>query len=175
MSEFKVGDKVMHGGKEFTLVSGPYSNRYGTKWWVTADSSEDHGTLCEEDMAPHPTFKVGDRAIWCGETVSIAAGPFKDDDGDSWFVVNLDSHQDFAYLNSLSPVPEVAEDTETINGVTYVMGARYRDRQGDFWEFHREGSEVRGEWSSPGGIDGDSGCPLDAAVEHFGPLTRVED
>ncbi|WP_030997544.1 phiSA1p31-related protein [Streptomyces sp. NRRL F-5630] len=48
-----------------------------------------------------------------------------------------------------SPVAATASDTVEYDGKTYELGARYRDVDGDVWEFRRnEGGQVEGRYST---------------------------
>jgi len=194
MPEFKVGDKVTHavyGDGE--IKYGPFRHMYGSgeDCYVFSPDNRDAGVTspCYR-LTPRPAFKVGDKASYKGlKTVNILAGPFSDNEAGPWYVAHFpDGEDDVAYESTLSPwVPvfhkdpdpaplKAAEDTETFSGVTYVMGARYKDRTGDFWEFaRRDDGRVTGEWFYSNGDPGESGWCLENAVEHFGPLTLVED
>jgi len=181
---FKVGDRATWGVfHEVTVTAGPFHTAFGTTWYVVVtDKGTEKAESDDLSLVAEPApLKVGDKiriladsvhgtSIKHGEMLKVArARP----DSDGYFVAG----GWFLPLSAEGTSWErVQEDTETINGVTYVMGARYKDRQGDFWEFSRQDDGgVTGKWCYSNGDPGESGWSLESAVENFSPLTRVED
>ncbi|MFB7479531.1 phiSA1p31-related protein [Streptomyces anulatus] len=70
-----------------------------------------------------------------------------------------------------APTPAQAADTFEYDGVTYELGARYEDCDGDPWYFTRFGSQVVGN-SYRGVEDAEHGCSTDFIMGHR-PLTKV--
>lgn len=66
-----------------------------------------------------------------------------------------------------------AEDTSTLYGVTYVMGAKYRDADGDVWTLGRVNGEERAAMgAAPTSAENRS---LRSLLITYGPLTRVTE
>ena len=186
MIAFTVGDKVTHENRgDGEVKYGPYTGQYATcPLYLVVFDGDKHVPVPADDISPRPAFKVGDSVMYDQYPLIIVAGPFTGDDGIRKYVTSFDGElgfnreRDMEFPDGIEPsrTPRVQEDTETINGVTYVMGARYKDRQGDFWEFSRQDDGgVTGKWCYSNGDPGDSGWSLESAVENFSPLTRVED
>ncbi|MFD0650182.1 phiSA1p31-related protein [Streptomyces malaysiensis subsp. malaysiensis] len=74
-------------------------------------------------------------------------------------------------------------DTETIDGVTYDLNARYEDRAGDIWARQDDGLWWVDQWSSGRMATIDTHPDTDNesyrdytlvnVVDTFGPLTRI--
>lgn len=185
MNEFKVGDKVTHTDHgDGEIKYGPYNTLFEETAYLVAFAGARHSATFAEHLTPRPSFQVGDLVRSGPFLVAIAAGPFQDaTDGTVNYVIE-DRDGDFVLRaeDLLRQAPKVskivdgvAEDTETVDGVTYILGAVYRDCNGDFWEFtRRHDGRVPGHWYDNNG-DGGYSWSLAAAVSEFGPLTRVEN
>ncbi|MGW6638499.1 phiSA1p31-related protein [Streptomyces cyaneofuscatus] len=78
-----------------------------------------------------------------------------------------------ALLNALTRPSQPAPAAETFeyDGVTYELGATYRDRDGDKWHFARFDDEVVGNtYEVPNSLADGSSL---AFVMSYGPLTKI--
>jgi hypothetical protein len=181
-AKFEVGDKVRSSVATYTVEAGPFFSP--AEWYAVKDSdgnvlhSDTHG-LTAVDLA-EPKLKVGDRVRIVQDDPTIRPGQFVGKTGvvtrlngpDSRLPVNVrfDEGQDVPFTTW--NVTEVARlDTYEHDGVTYDLSARYRDRDGDVWEFARFGGEVVAAIGRKpvDKYDGDSF----SVAAGYGPLTRV--
>lgn len=187
---FKVGDEALLGERQdrIKILAGPFKEGTGGTWYAARFPEGDDDVAMESSMSPLPSpapLKVGDRIqiILPGHplygagvrTVSrvglvdgeaFATDPHDywfryDDEGTGWERVTEDTDTDpFA----------LAEDTTTLDGATYVMGAKYQDQNEDVWVLGTAGGVARG---SIGGTPTVYSPTLLSIVDRWGPLTMV--
>ncbi|AKZ59191.1 hypothetical protein SAM23877_6146 [Streptomyces ambofaciens ATCC 23877] len=180
---FKVGDKVDHRtfGKG-EVVFGPFEHTMGSDFYLMKQEHDGaHALTAGEALTQAAKFKVGNKAqgTYSGRVYTIVGGPYRGPAGRTWYATEstdgMVTNNDEDDL--LTVTPEPAKDEAIVDGVTYDLTARYRDRDGDYWTFKDVDGTVRGECSS---YDRDNSehissysDPLESAVRNFGPLTRV--
>ncbi|MFB7823840.1 phiSA1p31-related protein [Streptomyces hydrogenans] len=188
--KFVVGDKVHAAyGSGGTLVSGPFKSAHHEEAiWVVEKADGTHvfptaGVLTKVEPEPARDIKVGDRVRVtdddCGgrrfggrigtvKTIHRAGTllPYLVEFGDG-----RGHHGDPNGRWNCRTVELLDEtaDTYTHDGVTYDLSARYRDRDGDPWQFKRLGDRVTG---ACGAEPEDDSWTLGYIVERYGPLTR---
>ncbi|MFC8583198.1 phiSA1p31-related protein [Streptomyces sp. NPDC057217] len=194
LPKFAVGDTVEYeygeGGK---LIAGPFrSNYHETPWWVVETANGAHMAPTENSLTkaePAREIKVGDRVRVVKDDEWTQTGEFvgrlgrvleiREDGRSLPFRVKLDdpsgTWDDGAWwCTEVELVDEAPADTETVNGVVYDLGARYRDKEGDVWGLGRFDGMARGTCDDDGNADIDEGSsPLSYIVDRWGPLTRV--
>lgn len=184
---FKVGDTVsMRDFGGGTVVYGPTRDTAGMARYLVADDDGTAVYALEREITPaKPTpLAVGDkiRILKSGlDGADVVEGEIRTvtEKGESYFLTDSASgarlrQWSFVTGDESTGWERMTEDTETISGDAYVMGAKYKDRTGDFWEFTRHGGRVSGRWHD-NNDNGGSGWSLAVAIDEFGPLTRVED
>lgn len=186
---FKVGDGALFEDGHTEVVGGPFVDSDGTEWFVhTQRGNHRMSPTRALSLLPSPApLAVGDKIriledghAWAGvkfgDILKVTRGP-----GDSELfrtdAPGEPSRECWSFRIEAEGTgwERVTEDTETVDGVTYILGAVYRDCNGDFWEFtRRHDGRVPGRWYDNNG-DGGYSWSLAAAVSEFGPLTRVEN
>jgi hypothetical protein len=178
-AKFKVGDKTrgVVSGTLYIIEGGPYFDSlewYAVKYpnGTTKRLDANRMTLVE---SAEP--KVGDKVkVVAGEGISSYIGQ----------VVTLTEvgassrygsygfrgrYGGTCYAREVERVEEASADTYEYGGVTYDLSAKYRDRDGDVWEFARFGGEVVAAIGRKP-VDKYDGDAFSVAAG-YGPLTRV--
>jgi hypothetical protein len=184
---FAVGDKVttaLYGSG--TLVAGPYEGRYCDGRWVVELTNGKHVFPASEALTKvvEQPIKVGDRVRVTDDgggahRFTGRVGTVKKLHPESYalrYLVEFGDgqghHGDLNGRWNCKAVERVeAENTHTYNGVTYDLSAKYKDRDGDVWQFARFGDEVRGTYTNRPVEEHDE--TLSGVVRSYGPLTRV--
>ncbi|MFF3140416.1 phiSA1p31-related protein [Streptomyces sp. NPDC057927] len=183
--KFAVGDKVTSTaafrGEEGTLVAGPFAASYGVNDFWVMEVDGKHQAPVEATLT-----KVTESAIKVGDRVRVLAASYADDDhGKVGTALGVNSREEFdgirhpfyvdlgdgntVYASAVERVED--ENAYTYNGVTYDLSAKYRDKDGDVWEFTRFGVLITGAMN--GTPANDAHRTLDSVVDAYGPLTRV--
>ncbi|MEV6684423.1 phiSA1p31-related protein [Streptomyces sp. NPDC051130] len=181
MTAFKVGDEVTlstRAGSRAVVEYGPYGTNgdvYLVKLLEGEDTPDVFSALAHIMKAAPVVFAPGDRVAGFGGTeFSIVAGPFTAHD--TWYVVEDASGKHHPYGDSsitlVSRAPQDPSDTYAHDGVTYDLTAKYRDKDGDIWEFS---SGSRADDGSPSGVmnDGEVRESLARVVLDYRPLTKI--
>ncbi|MFJ6720525.1 phiSA1p31-related protein [Streptomyces sp. NPDC091259] len=175
---FKVGDEVTlstRAGSRAVVEYGPYGPNgdiYLVKLLEGDEQGEVFGALAR--VMSTPVFRQGDRVAGFGGTeYSIVAGPFTAHD--TWYVVKDDKGQHHPHgddrLTLVSRAPKPVGPTYELDGVTYDLGARYRDKDGDVWRFEVINGEPRGGMNGKD-IYGYSET-LAEVQQDYGPLIKL--
>jgi hypothetical protein len=170
--EFNYGDSVEQGEIAFGpfVMQGLSSDRYLVK-----RSSGKYSALLAAVLTAAPPFKVGDKVRTSLHDAVIEAGPFRGrTNGVAHYVIKRD--EDGAI--SLAPESALAltqpTDLFTWDGITYDLGAEYRDTAGDVWkftgEYSREGEPLM---SCRGRGSGYADWPISEVVRMCFTLTKV--
>ncbi|WP_328742940.1 phiSA1p31-related protein [Streptomyces caniferus] len=184
---FAVGDTVRYaygsGGK---LVAGPFKSEHHDELiWVVEKPNGTHMTPTQNSLTkvevPDP-IKVGDRVrvleddpdIKPGQFVGLTGTIYNVDEDDLPYGVRFDGEQGAPsrtwYVTKVEKVTAPAADTFTHDGVTYELGADYRDNEGDVWKFTGKTAED----GTPEFVCHASGYTTVAdAVYSYGPLTKI--
>jgi hypothetical protein len=105
---FKAGDKVINDFfGEGEIVYGPYEGE--SYFFKAADGL--HHTVTGSWCKPAPKFEAGQKVMFQyspeGESFEVMAGPFKDFEGDAfWIVRDSRGADDMAYETHMVPVVE---------------------------------------------------------------------
>lgn len=188
---FAVGDDVMFGGCPAKIAGGPVVGFHTDErlYLVTLTDGEYAG---KGDMAREGALSaaLADEPIKVGDLVRIVYAKYAEEQHGKTGVVTStsedwrgwigDTHPysvllangDAVYARDVERVDEPLANTYTHNGVTYDLAAKYRDNDGDEWEFARFGAEVEGGIYGAPKYPGD-GDELGYVVRTYGPLTRV--
>jgi ribosomal protein L21E len=191
--KFSVGDVVnltTRPGAKATVEYGPFDDRdvYVVKLIdEPADDNPRTFTALASVMKPLEPAKVGDRVRVVRDSDGYRSGQFvgrvgvlERVDEYSTDLPNLVRFGDGKGLHGddngrwwCAQVERVADDenTYTYDGITYDLTAKYRDKDGDVWEFgaRRENGEPRVYCSASGYDD------LETVLDAYGPLTRITD
>jgi hypothetical protein len=179
---FAVGDKAkMDGEREpVEILAGPYKNRYIT--WYTVKAEVGETTAAEDNLTALPALvPVGTRVRVARATYAARrvgqVGTVDSNREDAMigypkvahpYLVSFPDGQDI-YAAEVTPVDESA-DTYTYEGITYDLSAKYRDKDGDVWEFT---GEHHADGSPKVYFHGSGYDDLGDVVEAYGPLTKI--
>jgi hypothetical protein len=187
---FTVGDVVnltTRPGAKATVEYGPFDGRdvYVVKLIdEPADDNPRTFTAMASVMKPLEPVKVGDRVRVVRDSDGYRSGYFV---GLVGALKHIDEADALPYLvefgdgSGMHGDPESGrwycaevervedENTYTYDGVAYDLTAKYRDKDGDVWEFgaRRENGEPRVHCSASGYDD------LETVLDAYGPLTRI--
>lgn len=186
---FQVGDKVTVEGADTTIAAGPFVDDDGSVTYVAKSDYGDHELYSADVIKPVPAvapLKPGDKIrILKGDLqrANVSAGDVltvQTVDYDGNITTNaprgLPDYWYFGRSHEGTGWERVTTDTETYDGVTYDLSARYRDEDGDYWTFKRIDGTVRGNCAGTNrAVEvSEYSEPLSSAVRNFGPLMRVE-
>lgn len=183
--KFSVGDVVTlatRRGAKATVEYGPFDDRdvYLVKL-VDAPADEDEVrtfTAMAHVMTPVPApTKVGDKvrvlrnyadgaSVHAGDVFTVA-----EVEPDGRIITDGRGYANRWYFTPESVERVDDETTYTHAGMTYDLSAKYKDRDGDVWQFARIGGEVRGNYTNRSVEAWDD--TLAEVVRSYGPLTRV--
>ncbi|MGI5404163.1 phiSA1p31-related protein [Streptomyces sp. CA-135486] len=191
MTEFKVGDRATHHTYgEVEITYGPFRGGFYPVAFLGRTASGVERIVRTESLTLVPKFAVGDDVEYtngCSILGTLVAGPFTSEHHDEpiWVMEKANG----THMTPTENVLRRPEDAKTFvyGGVSYEMGAVYRDREGDHFDF-------KAERSGPGTPDGQNdGTPqgryrgpyadskpngwawsLGEVVGHHGPLTKVD-
>jgi hypothetical protein len=175
VTDFQVGDRVTALRYPGAVTYGPFSSTFDrhTMYVVKQDDGNERSYQAT-DLTALPAFAVGDTVTTnAGATGTLLAGPYDSVHADEVFWV-LERSADGKHLTPLErAMAKVAPaNTYTHDGVTYDLDAKYRDSEGDLWEFtgrrHGNGSPVI--CCAHSGYD-----TVSDAVGDYGPLTKIND
>jgi hypothetical protein len=186
--KFSVGDKITGPScVPGTLTAGPFKRPDNSVFWVVEREGGYHAAVGEVFLmkTPEPEpVKVGDRVrvveddryfdtgrfvglvgtvTDIGESrtpylVKFGDGDHGEEDG-QWYCAEVKRVTD--------------EDVYEYDGVVYDLSAKYRDRDGDVWQFNRKRrGGVPNMYIDDEGNDWDT---IESVYRSYGPLTRVTD
>jgi len=187
---FQAGDKVTH--RDFgpgEVILGPLKMTFGATAYAVRTDDGVERSLRGDALKLRAVFTVGDIVTYDSHSAEIVGGPVVGiDSGEPLFLIKFTDgdHAGKGAARRASQLTATGADTYTHDGVTYDLTARYRDCEGDVYEFSRT------ERSIPGSADcQDDGSPvgrmtagwrpgvwnwsLAEVVRKYGPLTRVND
>ncbi|MFB7012928.1 MULTISPECIES: phiSA1p31-related protein [unclassified Streptomyces] len=137
------------------------------------------GTRVRVDRATYASRSHGRTGVVTSNTETWRAG----DDDSHPYIVEFDGGDDTVHVAELTPVDDTSKDIFgttgfTYSGATYEYGARYRDRENDYFEFDStlstDGTRTpRGRLVERDGSDpGNWNWSLAEVVDRYGPLTK---
>jgi hypothetical protein len=109
---FNIGDTVTHTQGKGAIVYGPFLglSNFEPRYLIKKENGE-HFTGGESYLTPVSKFEVGQKVTFEyspeGESFEVMAGPFKDFEGDVfWVVRDSKGADDMAYETHMVPVVE---------------------------------------------------------------------
>lgn len=162
------------------VVYGPFvMGDSGPDLVLVADDDNKISQLLVAEVTTDRPFQVGDEVVMSTRrtvpSVTIAAGPFRNEYGDVFYVATLPSGRHVtARASVLEPLPSTTLSRFiTWRDCWYDTTAAYVDKDGDVWDFTGE-SRDRQPLMTARNLVGYSNYRLSEVVDKFGPLRKRE-